>query len=50
MMHKKWTDRVELMKKTSHCKSREFLRKRRLKTIRERLKLALYLRLKKRKF
>ena len=31
-MHKKWTDRVELTKKTSHCKSRDFLRKRRLKT------------------
>ena len=30
-MHKKWTDRVELTKKTSHCKSRDFLRKRRLK-------------------
>ena len=30
-MHKKWTDRVELSKKTSHCKSRVFLRKRRLK-------------------
>ena len=26
-MHKKWTDRVELTKKTSHCKSRDFLRK-----------------------
>ena len=31
-MHKKLTDRVELTKKTSHCKSRDFLRKRRLKT------------------
>ena len=31
LMHKKWTDRVELTKKTSHCKSRDFLRKRRLK-------------------
>ena len=31
IMHKKWTDRVELTKKTSHCKSRDFLRKRRLK-------------------
>ena len=32
LMHKKWTDRVELTKKkTSHCKSRAFLRKRRLK-------------------
>ena len=31
-MHKKWTLRVELTKKTSHCKSRDFLRKRRLKT------------------
>ena len=30
-MHKKWTDRVEQAKKTSHCKSRVFLRKRRLK-------------------
>ena len=27
----KWTFRVELTKKTSHCKSRDFLRKRRLK-------------------
>ena len=33
LMHKKWTLRVELTKKTSHCKSRDFLRKRRLKTI-----------------
>ena len=32
LMHKKWTLRVELTKKTSHCKSRDFLRKRRLKT------------------
>ena len=32
LMHKKWTFRVELTKKTSHCKSRDFLRKRRLKT------------------
>ena len=32
LMHKKWTLRVELTKKkTSHCKSRDFLRKRRLK-------------------
>ena len=31
LMHKKWTSRVELTKKTSHCKSRDFLRKRRLK-------------------
>ena len=31
LMHKKWTFRVELTKKTSHCKSRYFLRKRRLK-------------------
>ena len=31
LMHKKWTDRVELTKKTIHCKSRVFLRKRRLK-------------------
>ena len=31
-MHKKWTDRVQLTKKTSHSKSRVFLRKRRLKT------------------
>ena len=31
LMHKKWTFRVELTKKTSHCKSRDFLRKRRLK-------------------
>ena len=31
LIHKKWTDRVELTKKTSHCKSRDFLRKRRLK-------------------
>ena len=30
LMHKKWTDRVGLTKKTSHCKSRDFLRKRRL--------------------
>ena len=30
-MHKKWTDRVELTKKTSPCKSRDFFRKRRLK-------------------
>ena len=30
-MHKKWTDRVELTKKNSHCKSRDFLRKRQLK-------------------
>ena len=31
-MHKKWTDRIEMaQKKTSHCKSRGFLRKRRLK-------------------
>ena len=29
LMHKKWTDE----KKTSHCKSRDFLRKRRLKNI-----------------
>ena len=34
LMHKKWTFRVELTKKTSHCKSRDFLRKRRLKTTR----------------
>ena len=33
LMHKKWTDRVELTKKTSHSKSRDFLRKRRLKTM-----------------
>ena len=33
LMHKKWTLRVELTKKTSHCKSRDFLRKRRLKTV-----------------
>ena len=32
LMHKKWTFRVELTKKTSHCKSRDFLRKRRLKS------------------
>ena len=32
LMHKKWIDRVEMTKKTSHCKSRDFLRKRRLKT------------------
>ena len=33
LMHKKWTLRVELTKKkTSHCKSQDFLRKRRLKT------------------
>ena len=32
LLHKKWTFRVELTKKkTSHCKSRDFLRKRRLK-------------------
>ena len=31
ILHKKWTDRVELTKKTTHCKSRDFLRKRRLK-------------------
>ena len=31
-MHKKWTDCVELTKKTSHGKSRDFLRKPRLKT------------------
>ena len=31
IMHKKWTLSVELTKKTSHCKSRDFLRKRRLK-------------------
>ena len=31
LMHKKWIDRVELTEKTSHCKSRDFLRKRRLK-------------------
>ena len=31
LMHKKWTDRVELTTKTSHCKSRDFLRKRRQK-------------------
>ena len=30
-MKKKWTDRVDLTKKTSHCKSRDFLRKRRVK-------------------
>ena len=30
-MNKKWTDRVELTKKTSHCKILYFLRKRRLK-------------------
>ena len=30
-MHKKWTLRVEQTKKTSHCKSRDFLRKSRLK-------------------
>ena len=33
LMHKKWTFRVELTKKTSHCKSRDFLRKRRLKRL-----------------
>ena len=33
LMHKKWTLRVELTKKTSHCKSRDFLRKRRLKRL-----------------
>ena len=33
LMHKKSTDRVQLTKKTSHCKSRDFLRKRRLKTL-----------------
>ena len=33
LMHKKWTLRVELTKKTSHCKSRDFLRKRRLKKV-----------------
>ena len=27
----KWTDRVELTKKTSHCKSQGCLRKRRIK-------------------
>ena len=32
LMHKKWTLRVELTKKTSHYKSRDFLRKRRQKT------------------
>ena len=33
LMYKKWTLHVELTKKkTSHCKSRDFLRKRRLKT------------------
>ena len=31
LLHKKWTFRVELTKKTSHCKSRDFLRKRRQK-------------------
>ena len=31
LMHKKWTFRVGLTKKTSNCKSRDFLRKRRLK-------------------
>ena len=31
LMHKKWTLRSELTKKTSHCKSRDFLRKHRLK-------------------
>ena len=31
LMHKKWTDRVERTKKTSHCESRDFLRKRQLK-------------------
>ena len=31
LMQKKWTLRFELTKKTSHCKSRDFLRKRRLK-------------------
>ena len=35
LMHKKWTFRVELTKKTSHCKSRDFLRKRRLKNTEE---------------
>ena len=33
LMHKKWTLRVELTKKTSHCKSRDVLRKRRLKKL-----------------
>ena len=32
LMNKMWTLRVELTKNTSHCKSRDFLRKRRLKT------------------
>ena len=40
LMHKKWTLRVELTKKTSHCKSRDFLRKRRLKTAGAELTLA----------
>ena len=33
LMHKKWTFRLELTKKTSHSKNRDFLRKRRLKII-----------------
>ena len=33
LMHKKWTLRVEMTKKNSHCKSRDFLQKRRLKTV-----------------
>ena len=40
LMHKKWTFRVELTKKTSHCKSRDFLRKRRLKIATSLLKIA----------